>query len=58
MFRMVKNLCDPSLNFRELMNFVPLKGDVWKSNVLVRTMMAMINQEIDIATRRQIVDHF
>lgn len=40
------------------MNFVSLKEDVDKSNSLIRTMIAMINQPIDHNTRNQIVEHF
>lgn len=38
------------------MNFVALKDQVSKSNVLVKTMLAMINQKIDLETRRQILN--
>lgn len=44
--------------YKPLMNFIPLKDGVWKSNVLIRTMVAMLNQEIDLCTRRQIVNQF
>ncbi len=40
------------------MNFVSLKCQVGKSNNLIRTMLAMINQEIDLGTKRQILLKF
>ena len=39
------------------MNFVSLKDQVGKSNTLMRSMLAMINQEIDLNTRSQIISH-
>ena len=47
LFKYIENFCIKTVNYKELMNFVALKEDVGKSNDLVRTMMAIIHQNID-----------
>ena len=53
---LVRETCFTKPGYRDLMNFVAITDDVGKSNVLVKTMIAMISQPIDQNTRRQIVN--
>lgn len=50
--------CNVKPSYREFMNFVALKDEIGKSNALVRTMIAMLNQPVDQNTRNQIVHWF
>lgn len=43
--------------FVELLNFVSLKSDRQKSAILVNTLFAMLNQNIDYETKNQIIDN-
>ena len=54
----INNKCIKKPEYKGLLNFVALNSDVEKSNNLVRTLLAMINQPIDQNTRQQIVNKF
>ena len=58
LFELIEGECIVNPTYKELMNFVALKDDIGKSNTLVRTMMAMLNQPVDQNTRKQIVNCF
>lgn len=56
LFYLIFSQCVTKSEYKSLLNFVALNGDIEKSNILMRTLFAMINQPIDQNTREQIIN--
>lgn len=55
LFNLIFGQCVKKVEYKSLLNFVDQKGGSGKSSTLYMTILAIINQPIDLNTRGQII---
>ena len=58
MIELIKSVGKLEAKYKDLTSFIPLKSEIWKTNVVIKTMMGILNSEIDLNTRGQILECF